>query len=155
MSNFIRLIMKESVLINAIVYFVYLIILSMLGISIGFLLGMPKHEDEINPLLLLFLLKIICNNRFNSVLLEYFHNLSLETKIVEPPFSKFSLKSIKQMDPRPLKLILKEPEELMVPFLIIEDPILSISLDTEILWDESTSYQFELFEFYQHINQKI
>ena len=69
-----------------------------------------KREDEINAFLLLLLLKIIynCNNRFDDVLFEYLHDLSLETNTVEP-FSKFSLKSIEQIGLRPLKITLKEP----------------------------------------------
>ena len=152
--NFIRLLMKESVFITRIVYFLYFILLSIFGIIIGFLLGVYKREDEINAFLLLLLLKIIYNykNRFDDVLLEYLHDLSLETNTVEP-FSKFSLKSIEQIDPRPLKIIFKEPEQIPLPFLIIEDPL--VFIDTEVLWDESTNYQFELFKFYRYVNQKI
>ena len=100
--NFIRLLMKESLFITRIVYFLYLILLGIFGIIIGFLLGIYKREDEINTFLLLLLLKIIYNynNRFDDVLLEYLHDLSLETNTTET-FSKFSLKSIEQIDPRP------------------------------------------------------
>ena len=93
------------------------------------------------PLFLLLLLKIIYNynNRFDDVLLEYLHNLSLETNTAET-FSKFSLKSIEKIDPRPLKITLKEPEQISLPFLIIED--LLVFINTEVLWDESTNYQF-------------
>jgi hypothetical protein len=101
---------------------------------------------------LLLLLKIIYNNGFDDVLLEYLHDLSLETNTAEP-FSKFSLKSIEQIDPRPLKITLKEPEQIPLPFLIIEDPL--VFIDTEVLWDESTNYQFELFKLYRYVNQKI
>lgn len=152
LMNFIRLLTKESVFITRIVYFLYLILLGIFGIIIGFLLGVYKREDEINAFLLLLLLKIIYNNGFDDVLLEYLHDLSLETNTAEP-FSKFSLKSIEQIDPRPLKITLKEPEQIPLPFLIIEDPLLFI--DTEVLWDESTNYQFELFKFYRYVNQKI
>ena len=154
LMNFIRLLMKESVFITRIVYFLYFILLGIFGIIIGFLLGVYKREDEINAFLLLLLLKIIYNykNRFDDVLLEYLHDLSLETNTVEP-FSKFSLKSIEQIDPRPLKIIFKEPEQIPLPFLIIEDPL--VFIDTEVLWDESTNYQFELFKFYRYVNQKI
>ena len=113
-----------------------------------------KREDEINAFLLLLLLKIIynCNNRFDDVLFEYLHDLSLETNTVEP-FSKFSLKSIEQIGLRPLKITLKEPEQIPLPLLIIEDSL--VFIDTEVLWDESTNYQFELFKFYRYVNQKI
>ena len=152
LMNFIQLLMKESLFITRIVYFLYLILLGIFVITIGFLLDIYKREDEINTFLLLLLLKIIYNNRFDDVLLEYLHDLSLETNTAET-FSKFSLKSIEQIDPRPLKITLKEPEQISLPFLIIEDPL--VFIDTEVLWDESTNYQFELFKFYRYVNQKI
>ena len=118
--NFIRLLMKESLFITRILYFLYLILLDIFGITIGFLLGIYKREDEINTFLLLLLLKIIDNNGFDDVLLKYLHDLSLETNTAET-FSKFSLKSIEQIDPRLLKITLKEPEQISLPFLIIEN----------------------------------
>jgi len=84
--------------------------------------------------------------------LKYLHDLFLETNTAET-FSKFSLKSIEQIDQRLLKITLKEPKQISLPFLIIEDP--PVFIDTEVLWDESTNYQFELFKFYRYINQKI
>ena len=150
--NLIRLLMNESVFITRIVYFLYLILLGIFGIIIGFLLGVYKREDEINAFLLLLLLKIIYNNGFDDVLLEYLHDLSLETNTVEP-FSKFSLKSIEQIDPRPLKITLKEPEQISLPFLIIEDPL--VFIDTEVLWEEPINYKFQLFQFYQNVSEKV
>ena len=144
--------MKESVFITRIVYFLYLILLSIFGIIIGFLLSVYKREDEINAFLLLLLLKSIYNNGFDDVLLEYLHYLSLETNTAEP-FSNFSLKSIEQIDLRPSKITLKEPEQIPLPFSIIEDPL--VFIETEVLWDESTNCQFELFKLYQSVNQKI
>ena len=128
-----------------------MILLGIFGIIIGFLLGVYKREDEINAFLLL---KIIYNynNRFDDVLLEYLHDLSLETNIVEP-FSKFSLKSIEQIDPCPLKITFKEPEQIPLPFLIIEDPL--VFIETEVLWEEPINYKFQLFQFYQNVNQKV
>ena len=152
LMNFIQLLMKESLFITRIVYFLYLILLGIFGIIIGFLLGIYKREDEINPFLLLLLLKIIYNNGFDNVLLEYLHDLSLETYTVET-FSKFSLRTIEQIDPRPLKITLEQPKQILLPFLIVEDPL--IFIDTEVLWEESTNYQFELFKFYRSVNQKI
>ena len=111
-----------------------------------------RREDEINAFLLLLLLKIIYKNGFDEVSLEYLHDLSLKTNTAEP-FSKFSLKSIEQIDPRPLKITLKETEQIPLPFLIIEDPL--VFIDTEVLSDESTNYQFELFKLYRYVNQKI
>lgn len=150
--NFIRLLMSESVLITRVIYILYIILLGLFGILLGFLLGVYRREDEINAFLLLLLLKIIYKNGFDEVSLEYLHDLSLKTNTAEP-FSKFSLKSIEQIDPRPLKITLKEPEQIPLPFLIIEDPL--VFIDTEVLWDESTNYQFELFKFYRYVNQKI
>ena len=154
LMNFIRLLMKESVFITRIVYFLYFILLSIFGIIIGFLLGVYKREDEINAFLLLLLLKIIYNykNRFDDVLLEYLHDLSLETNTAEE-FSNFSLKSIEQIDPRPLKITLKKPDQIpQLPLPILSDPFVKIEID--FIWDESTNYEFELFKFYRNENQK-
>lgn len=147
--NFVKLLMKKSVFLTRIIYFLYWILIGIFGIIIGFLLGAYKRENLVNPFLLL---KIISNNGFDDVLLEYLHDLSLETNTVEP-FYKLSLKSIEQIDPRPLKITFKQPEQIPLPFLIIEDPI--VFIDTEILWDESTNYQFQLFKFYRYVNEKI
>ena len=152
LMNFIRFLMKKSLFITRIVYFLYWILLGIFVIIIGFLLGIYKREDEINTFLLLLLLKIIYNNGFDDVLLEYLHDLSLETNTAET-FSKFSLKSIKQINPRPLKIIFKEPEQIPLPFFIIKDPF--VFIDTEVLWDKSTNYKFELFRFYRNVNQKV
>ena len=79
----------------------------------------------------MLLLKIIIyNNGFDDVSLEYLHDLSLETNIAET-FSKFSLKSIEQIDPYPLKIIFKEPQQIPLPFFIIEDPL--VFIETEVL----------------------
>lgn len=152
LMNFIRLLMEESLFISRIVYFLDLILLGIFGIIIGFLLGIYKREDDINTFLLLLLLNIIYNNGFNDVLLEYLHDLSLETAAAQL-FSKFSLKSIEQIHPRPSKITLKEPEQIPLPFLILEDPL--VFIEREVLWNESTNYQFELFKFYRYVNQKI
>ena len=150
--NLIRLLMNESVFITKILYFLYLILLGVFGIIIGFLLGVYKREDEINAFLLLLLLKIIYNSGFDDVLLEYLHDLSLETNTVEP-FSKFPLKSIEQIVTRPPKIIFKEPEQIPFPFLIIEDPL--VFIETEVLWEEPINYKFQLFQFYQNVNEKV
>lgn len=150
--NFVKLLMKKSVFLTRIIYFLYWILIGIFGIIIGFLLGAYKRENQVNPFLLLLLLKIISNNGFDDVLLKYLHDLSLETNTVEL-FYKLSLKSIEQIDPRPLKITFKQPEQIPLPFLIIEDPL--VFIDTEILWDESTNYQFQLFKFYRYINEKI
>lgn len=84
--------------------------------------------------------------------MKYLQDLSLKTNTAET-FSKFSLRSIKQIDPHPLKIILKEPQQILLPFLIIEDPL--IFIDIEVLWDESTNCQFKLFKFYRYLTKKI
>lgn len=114
--------------ITRIRYFLYFILLGIFCIIIGFLLGLYKREDEINPFLLL---KIIYNNGFDDVLLKYLHVLSLKTNTAEP-FSKFSLKSIEQIDPRPSKITLKEPAQIPLSLLIIEEPF--VFIDTKFLW---------------------
>ena len=152
--NLIQLVMNESVLISRILDCLYWILLGIFGIMIGFLVGAYKREDEINEfLLLIILLRIIYNNWFDDVLLEYLYDLSRKPKIVKP-FSKFSLKTMEQA-PRSLDILFEEPEQipLPLPFLIIEDPLLII--ETEVLWEQPINYQFELFKFYRYINQKV
>jgi hypothetical protein len=90
---------------------------------------------------------MLYNNGFDYVLLK-------PNKVDQ--FSKFSLKKIEQMDPRPLKITLTEPDQspqIPLPFLIIKDPF--VFIETEVLWDESTNYEFELYRFYRNINQKV
>ena len=136
--------MSESVLITRVIYILYIILLGLFGILLGFLLGVYSRNDDIYVFTLLLLLKMLYINGFDYVLLK-------PNKV--DPFPIFSLKSIEQIDPRPLKITLKEPEQIPLPFLIIEDPL--VFIDTEVLWDESTNYQFELFKFYRYVNQKI
>ena len=45
-GNLIRLLMKESVFITRIVYGLYLILLGIFGVLLGFLLGVYRREDE-------------------------------------------------------------------------------------------------------------
>ena len=158
---FIRLLMNKSLFITRMVYFLYLILLSLFGIIIGFLLGVYKfkvnvhtRKDEINIFLLLFLSKIIYNSRFNNALLKYLHDLYLETNVVQP-FSKFSFKSSREITTRPLKIIFKEPEQILSPFFIIEDPNPVIFVETEILWKKQINCKFQLFEFYQNVNERL
>lgn len=148
----IRFAMNEAVLITRNAYFLYLIFLLIFGIIIGFLFGRYDRESEINALLLFLLFQILYNNEFNDVLLEYLHDFSLPTDTVEP-FSQFPLKTIEQMDSRPSKIVFKEPEQIPLPFFIIGDPF--VFIETEILWDDSSTYPFELFEFYRYVDEKI
>ena len=154
-TNLIRLLMKESVFITRIIYGLYLILLGIFGVLLGFLLGIYRREgreDAIYVFLLLLLLKILYSNGFNDVLLEYLHDLSIEPNTAEE-FSNFSLKSIEQIDPRPLKITLKKPDQIPpLPLPILSDPFVKIEID--FIWDESTNYEFELFRFYRNENQK-
>lgn len=154
-KQFILYLMSESVLITRVIYILYIILLGLFGILLGFLLGVYSRNDDIYVFTLLLLLKIIYNNGFDDVLLEYLHDLSLETSTAEP-FSKFSLKKIEQMDPRPLKITLTELDQsppIPLPLLIIKDPF--VFIETEVLWDKSTNYEFELYRFYRNRNQKV
>ena len=72
--------MKEFLFITRIISFLYLIIISIFGIIIDFLLGVYKRENQINTLLLL---KIIYNNGFDDVLLEYLHDLFLKINTIQ------------------------------------------------------------------------
>ena len=153
--NIIWLLMTESLFITKVIYGLYLIILGIFAILLGFLLGISRHKAEVNQVrifLLLLLLKIFYNNGFDDVLLEPLRIRSLKPSDVEK-FSKFSLKSIEEINPRPLKIIFKEPEQIPLPFFIKEDP--TIVIETEIVWEKSINYKFQLFQFYEDINQKI
>lgn len=155
-ANFIRLLMNESVFITRIVYSLYLIILGIFGVFLGFLFGVFRREDDkIYVFLLLLLLQILYHNGFDGVLLEILRRRSLEPRNIEQ-FSNFSLKSIEQINPRPLKIALKEPAQglqIPLPILIIEDPL--VFIETEVLWEEPINSKFQLFKFYQNVNEKV
>ena len=143
-KQFILFLMSESVLITRVIYILYIILLGLFGILLGFLLGVYRRKDDIYVFILLLLLKMLYNNGFDYDLLK-------PNKVHQ--FSKFSLKTIKQINPRPSRLILKEPDQIPLPFLIIEDPF--VFIETEVLWDEPINYEFELFRFYRNVNQKV
>ena len=148
--------MKESVFITRIVYGLYLILLGIFGVLLGFLLGVYRREDDIYVFILLLLLKILYNNGFDDVLLEPLRNLylrSLEPRNIEE-FSKFSLQVFEPSNSRPFKLFLGESvEKPQIPFPLLGDPF--ISIDVDFLFEESTNYEFELFRFYLNVNQKV
>ena len=146
-KRFILFLMSESVLITRVLYLLYIILLGLFGILLGFLLGVYSRNDDIYVFILLLLLKMLYNNGLDYVVLK-------PNKVDQ--FSKFSFKTIEQMNPRPLKITLIEPDQspqTQLPFLIIKD--LFVFIETEVLWDESTKYEFELYRFYQNINQKV
>lgn len=146
--NLIPLFMKESVFITRIVYGLYSILLGIFGILLGFLLGVYNRDEKIEEIyvfLLLLLLKILHNNGFDDVLLE-------PNKAEQ--FSKFSLKTIEPINPRPLKITLKEPDQIpQIPLTIFSYPFVSIDID--FTWEESKSYKFELFKFYRSVNERV
>ena len=85
--------------------------------------------------------------------MEYLHKLSIEPNTAEE-FSNFSLKGIEQIDPRPLKITLKKPDQRpQIPFPVLGDPFVKIEID--FILDESTNYEFELFQFYRNVNEKV
>jgi hypothetical protein len=136
--------MSESVLITRVIYILYIILLSLFGILLGFLLGVYSRKDDIYVFILLLLLKMLYNKRFDYDLLK-------PNKVDQ--FYKFSLKTSEQINPRPSRLILKQPDQIPLPFLIIEDPF--VFIETKVLFDESINYAFELFRFYRNVNQKV
>ena len=148
--------MTESVFITRIVYGLYLIILGVFGVLLGFLLGISRREDEVNEVyvfLLLLLLKILYNNGFDDVLLEPLRIRSLEPRYIEE-FSKFSLQVCEPSNSRPSKLFLGEfVEKPQIPLPFLGDPFVSIDID--FIFDESTNYKFELFRFYRNVNRKV
>ena len=54
--NIIRLLMTESVFITRIVYGLYLILLGVFGVLLGFLLGISRRKGEVNEVYILLLL---------------------------------------------------------------------------------------------------
>ena len=133
--------MKESVFITTIVYALYWIFLGIFGVLLGFLLGLYRRKDEIDEIyvfFLLLLLHILYSKGWNDdVLLRYLQDLSLEPKTAES-FSN------PQMERRPFKLILKEPEN-SIPNVI--------SQLTWIFW--SKNLQIMNFSYLNFIQMEI
>lgn len=132
-------------------YILYLILLCLFGILVGFLLGSYRRRNygkydiyDIYGFILLILLKMLYNNELNSVLFEP-SNVN--------QFFKFSLEPIQEIKPRFSRLNLKTPDRIPLPSLIIEDP--SVFIETDILWEQSTNYKIEFFKFYQNIKENV
>lgn len=142
-KQFLLLLMAESILITGVIYILYTILLALFGILLGFLLATCRQNEDVCEFILLLLLKMLHNNGFDYDLLKP-NKVDL--------FFDFSFKPIGQVDPRTLRLIFKEPDQIPFPFSIIEDPIGYI--ETEILYNEPINYVFELFTFYQNVNKK-
>jgi hypothetical protein len=134
-KQFILFLMSESVVITRVIYILYIILLGLFGIILGFLLGVYKREDDIYVFILLLLLKMLCNNGFDYGLLK-------PNKVDQ--FSKFSFKTIEQINPHPSRLILKEPDQIPLPFFIIEDPL--VFIDTDALTISNISERLVIYE---------
>lgn len=158
--NFIRLLIKEFRFIN---YTLYFILLGLFGILVGFLLGIYRNKyknenenDKRSPiylLILLLLLKMLYNDGFDYSLLRNLSDSSLASNIADP-FEDFSFRPLPQIESHPFKLILEEPEKIpQILFPILDDPSVSIQID--FIWNESFEYKFELFQFYQTLNEKV
>lgn len=162
-KNIIRLLMEEFLFLTRIVYGLYLILFMIFGVFLGFLLGILsryKDDNEIYASLLLFLLRSLYN--FSKILYLYntgfefdeiLQNLDLRSSeagnIDEISFKVFELKNSS-----PGKLgVPKLPEKPQIPFPLLGDPFLSI--DVEVLFQESVNYEFELFRFYFNANQNL
>jgi len=157
--NLIRFLMEESLFITTIVYALYLIFIGLFGVLLGFLLGLYRTKDQIEHISLFFLLlllNILSHKEFDDILLADLTDSSLATNIAHP-FYKFSFKTLPQIESRPFKLILKETQQrtqIPLPILpILDDP--SVNIEIDFIWDESINYKFELFEFYQNLNEKV
>jgi len=82
------------------------------------------------------------------------YDSSLAPNIVEP-FDKFSLQPLPQIESRPFKMMLKEPDQRpQIPFPISGDPVIDVDFMIEII-EEPINYQFQLFQFYQNLNDKV
>ena len=130
---------------------------------VGFLLGLYRRllgKDEINQIYLfwlLLLLHFLFQIFFENIFLHNLYNSSRASNIADP-FEDFSFGPLPQMETRPLKLILKEPEEIpQIPFSILNDPSRDIEIDfirNEPI-NDSILYKFEVFQFYQILHHKV
>jgi len=142
----------EYVFISRIVLLLYLILLSILGIIIGWTLGFYTRNDELYTFLLLLFLQSLSNIGFDVALWQSLNNFLLETNKAER-FCKFLLKSSNQINPGPLPIMLKGPDPILALPPIIENPF--ITIDGDVFSKQAAKYQFKLFYFYQDIKQKI
>ena len=147
-SNFIQSLMKEFVLITRIMYILYLILLGLFGILLGFFLGVYRRENQLNKIyifLLLLLLQILYNNGVDDVLFEILRRRSLEPCNIEQ-FSKFSLQVCEPSNSRLSKLFLGElVEKPQIPLLfpIIKNPL--VVIEAKVFWKKPINYKLELF----------
>jgi hypothetical protein len=159
-KNIIKFLMEEYILITGIVYGLYLIFLGIFGLVLGILLHfyrqlrMPRNEDDIYLFGLLLLLKILYSLGFNDILfspVEKFCLGSSESRNIEK-FLKFHSQVFEPNNLCPFKIFLEKPvEKSEIPFPILKDPFIEINFVLE----ELTNYEFELFQFYLDLNQKV
>jgi len=174
-KNFILFVIFESVC--PILYIIYV---GIFGILLGFLLGTQKRGEnkyfEYLVYIYIFCLQYLTYRAYVLRLLKILFNkfgydplnfgydpLNLKPEKV----NKFSFQPVEPHNPSPSKLIMKEPdsmpelpliEDSVEPpeFSIIADPDPSLpSIETDIFWSEPSLIKFEMFEFYQDINEKI
>jgi hypothetical protein len=88
---------------------------------LGFSLGVYRRDKKIYVFTSLLSLKMLYSIRLDYVLFE-------PNKAEQ--FSKFSLKTIEQINTRSLKIILKEPNQRpQIPLPILSDPFVWIDID--------------------------
>jgi hypothetical protein len=141
-KQFILLLMFENVFMTRVVCILYLFLLGLFGVILGFLLRIYVCEQEIYIFVLLRILKILYSNGLGYILFE---------PEKSKQFFKLSSKTVEQISMRPLKILLKKSNQ--IPFPILNSQFLSIDID--FIWQESKSYKVELFKFYQSLNDKL
>lgn len=150
--NLIRFLMKESL---SLTYVLYFILLGLFGILLGFLSGIYRRKDSIDKIYLFFLLLLLSQKEFEDTLLRNLSDSSLASNIADP-FEDFSFGPLPQLESRPFKLILKEPEKItQIPFPIFDDPSVNVEIEIDFICNDSFQYKFELFQFYQNLNEKV
>ena len=148
--SIVSFLMSEWVFIRGIVYALYLILIGIFGVLLGFFLGSYrryKEDNELSIFFLLLLLKILYNSRFNETLLEPLGIFYLDLEMEE--FSKISLKINERIHPRLLKIILTDTDVdgfVQIPSPVLPNPFVNIEID--FILEESINYKFELFKFY-------
>ena len=159
--NLIKFLMKESQFRNS---FFFFILLHLLGILIGFFIGLFRYkyktDDEEISALYLFILLLLLNefspyklySRLYRTLFWKFYFLFREVKPVA--LLKDFLKPLPLMENCSPEFILKEPGKIPdIP--IYGDPFLHIKIDIFPIFNDTFESKFELFHSYQNLNDKI
>jgi hypothetical protein len=138
--NFVSMAMEQSIFITRIIFILYLIILGLFGILIGFLIGMYSAESKIYIFYLLELL-----DKYGLIYL-------LKLDHIEQ-FSTFSVQTVTQIEPALPKVLFKSNQKPKIPFPVLGDPFIWIEADLGLY--ESQGYKFELFKFYRELKKEI